>query len=93
MMTGQVSFGDGVGVKLFLIFGSVVQFPVTSIILCDLTGSKQHIIQAVELSQRSQTAVQIVSFLGLAGNADPLDGWLCSSQKRVMSRLMQVRQH
>ena len=24
---------------------------------------------------------------------DPLDGWRCSSQKRVMSRLIQARQH
>ena len=30
---------------------------------------------------------------GQAGHADPLDGWHCSSQKRVMSRLIQVRQH
>ena len=27
-----------------------------------------------------------------AGYADPLDVWRCSSQKRVMSRLIQVRQ-
>ena len=26
------------------------------------------------------------------GNADPLDGWLCCSQKRVMSRPIQVQQ-
>ena len=71
-----------------------------------LPGSKQHSIQAVELSQRSQTAVRIVSnlpspsnggpiyrFFGQAGYADPLDGWRWSSQKRVMSRLILVRQH
>ena len=27
-----------------------------------------------------------------AGHADPLDGWRCCSQKRVMSRPIQVRQ-
>ena len=52
---------------------------------------------AYKLSQRSQTAVQIVSnpplpFFGQAGHADPVDSWRCSSQKRVMSRLIQVRQ-
>ena len=30
---------------------------------------------------------------GQAGHADPLDGWRCSSQKWVISRLIQVRQH
>ena len=30
---------------------------------------------------------------GHAGHADPLDGWRCCSQKRVMSRPIQVRQH
>ena len=30
--------------------------------------------------------------LGHAGHADPLDGWRCCSQKRVMSRPIQVRQ-
>ena len=61
-------------------------------------GSKRHSLQAVELSQWSQAAVQIVSnlpdlpFFGHAGNADPLDGWRCCSQKRVMSRPIQVRQ-
>ena len=29
---------------------------------------------------------------GHAGHADPLDGWRCCSQKRVMSRPIQVRQ-
>ena len=69
-------------------------------------GSKRHSLQAVELSQRSETAVQIVSnlpahsnggpdllFLGYAGHADTLDGWRCFSQKRVMLILIQVRQH
>ena len=32
-------------------------------------------------------------FFGQAGHADLLDGWRCFSQKRVMSRLIQVRQH
>ena len=31
-------------------------------------------------------------FLGHAGHADPLDGWRCCAQKRVMSRPIQVRQ-
>ena len=70
-------------------------------------GSKRHSLQAVELSQWSQAAVQIVSNLPApsngapkkkftvfwhAGHADPLDGWRCCSQKRVMSRPIQVRQ-
>ena len=54
-------------------------------------GSKRHSLHAVELSQRTQAAVQIVSNLsassdgGLiyrfchAGHADPLDGWHCCS--------------
>ena len=29
-------------------------------------------------------------FLGQAGHADPQDGWRCSSQKRMMSRLIQI---
>ena len=29
-------------------------------------------------------------FFGQAGHADPLDGWHCFSQKRVMSKLIQV---
>ena len=68
-------------------------------------GSKRHSLQAVELSQRTQAAVQIVSnlpapsnggpiyrFFGHACHADPLDGWRCCSQKWVMSRPIQVRQ-
>ena len=67
-------------------------------------GTKRHSLQAVELSQRTQAAVQIVSnlpaqqwgpdlpFFGHAGHADPLDGWRCCSQGRVMSRPIQVRQ-
>ena len=31
-------------------------------------------------------------FFWHAGHADPLDGWCCCSQKRVMSRPIQVRQ-
>ena len=31
-------------------------------------------------------------FFGHAGHADPLDGWCCCSQKRVMSRPIQVQQ-
>ena len=56
-------------------------------------GSKRHSLQTVELSQRSQTAVQIVSnppapsngcpiycFFIQSGHAESLDGWRCSSQ-------------
>ena len=62
-----------------------------------VADSKRHSLQAVDLSQRTQDAVQIVSnillpFFGHAGHADPLDGWRCCSQKRVMSRPIQVRQ-
>ena len=32
------------------------------------------------------------TIFGHAGHADPLDGWRCCSQKRVMSRPIQVRQ-
>ena len=49
-----------------------------------LLSSKRHSLQAVELSQRTQAAVQIVFWH--AGHADPLDGWRCGSQKWVMSR-------
>ena len=31
-------------------------------------------------------------FFWQAGHAAPLDGWRCSSQKRVISRLIQIRQ-
>ena len=31
-------------------------------------------------------------FFGHAGHADPLDGWCCWPQKRMMSRPIQVRQ-
>ena len=68
-------------------------------------GSKRHGLQAVELSQRTQAAVQIVSnlpppsngdpiyrFWGHAGHEDPPNGWRCCSQKRVMSRPIQARQ-
>ena len=70
----------------------------------DSSCSKRHSLQAVELSQQSQDAVQIVSNLptpsngdpiyrfGHAGHVDPLDGRRCCSQKRVMSRPIQVRQ-
>ena len=67
--------------------------------------SKRHNLQVVELSQRSQTAVQIVLNLPAPSNGDPIylfwtsrpcgpAGWLALfSLKRVMSRLIQVRQH
>ena len=59
----------------------------------------------VELSQRTQAACANcvepprpqqwgpdLPFFGHAGHADPLDGWRWCSQKRVMSRPIQVRQ-
>ena len=68
-------------------------------------GSKCNSLLTVELSQRFQTAVHIVSkppaprnggsicrFFGQAGHADALHGRRYSSYKRVMSRQIQVRQ-
>ena len=79
--------------------------PVAMVLFMLCSGSKRYSLRAVELSQRTQAAVQIVSnlpapssggpiyrFLGHAGYADSLDGWRCCSQKRVMSRPIQVRQ-
>ena len=51
---------------------------------CGVIGSKQHSLQAVELSQQTQAAVKIVSnlpapdlpfFFGHSDHADPMDGW------------------
>ena len=82
-----------------------------NVVLCNYTGIQvttqptapnDTSLQAVELSQWTQAAVQIVSNLPAPsnegpiyrffGHADPLDGWRCCSQKRVMSRPIQVRQ-
>ena len=41
---------------------------------------------------RDDVLVDQLPFFGHAGHADPLDGWRCCSQKRVMSRPIQVRQ-
>ena len=65
-----------------------------------LDGSKRHSLQAVELSQWFQAAVQIVSNLPAPSNGGPIYRFLgmpamrtrCCSQKRVMSRPIQVRQ-
>ena len=43
-------------------------------------------------SPRPQQWGPDLPFFGHAGHADPLDGWRCCSQKRVMSRPIQVRQ-
>ena len=53
---------------------------------------------SVMWSELLMCAVQIVLNLPIylflaAGHADPLNGWRCTSQKRVMSRQIQVRQH
>ena len=45
----------------------------------------------VEPPRPQQWGPDLPSF-GHAGHADPLDGWRCCSQKRVMSRPIQVRQ-
>ena len=41
---------------------------------------------------RPQQGGPDLPFFWHAGHADPLDGWRCCSQKRVMSRPIQVRQ-
>ena len=46
---------------------------------------------AYKLDSELNSACRATLF-GHAGHADPLDGWRCSSQKRVMSRPIQVRQ-
>ena len=46
----------------------------------------------VEPPPRPQQWGPDLPFFGHAGHADPLDGWRCCSQKRVMSRPIQVRQ-
>ena len=49
-----------------------------------------YVISSVSLC--SYQDVPAKAFFGQAGHADPLDGWRCSSQNRVMSGLIQVRQ-
>ena len=44
----------------------------------------------VEPSRPQQWGTDL-PFFGQAGHADPLDGWRCCSQNRVMSRPIQVR--
>ena len=46
-------------------------------------GSKRHSLQAVELSQRSQTAVQIVSNLPAPSNGGPIYRFLGMSAMRT----------
>ena len=68
-------------------------------------GSKRHSLQAVELSQRTQAAVQIVSNLPAPSNGGPIyrflgkpamrTRWMAGAvahKRRVMSRPIQVRQ-
>ena len=43
------------------------------------------------LCKLCRTSPPDLPFFGHAGHADPLDGWRCCSQKRVMSRPIQVR--
>ena len=81
-----------------ILFNIINQQKMGNYIQRQSNGSKRHrlqtiSLQAVELSQRTQAAVQIVSNLpppsnggpiyrfGHAGHADPLDGWRCCSQK------------
>ena len=42
------------------------------------------------LCKLCRTSPPDLPFLGHAGHADPLNGWRCCSQKRVMSRPIQV---
>ena len=46
----------------------------------------------VEPSRPQQWGTDL-PFLGQVGHVDPLDGWRCFPQKRMMSRLIQVEQH
>ena len=43
-------------------------------------------------SQPPAMGARFTFFFWYVGHADPLDGWRCCSQKRVMSRPIQVRQ-
>ena len=57
-----------------------------------VTADKNCCANSVEPSRPQQWGPDL-PFFGHAGHADPLDGWRCCSQKRVMSRPIQVRQH
>ena len=57
-----------------------------------VTADKNCCANCVEPSRPQQWGPDL-PFFGHAGHADPLDGWRCCSQKRVMSRPIQVRQH
>ena len=54
-----------------------------------VTADKNCCANCVEPSRPQQWGPDLPFF----GHADPLDGWRCCSQKRVMSRPIQVRQH
>ena len=57
-----------------------------------VTADKNCCANCVEPSRPQQWGPDL-PFFGHVGHADPLDGWRCCSQKRVMSRPIQVRQH
>ena len=57
-----------------------------------VSADKNCCANCVEPSRPQQWGPDL-PFFGHAGHADPLDGWRCCSQKRVMSRPIQVRQH
>ena len=57
-----------------------------------VTAYKNCCANCVEPSRPQQWGPDL-PFFGHASHADPLDGWRCCSQKRVMSRPIQVRQH
>ena len=54
-----------------------------------VTADKNCCANCVEPSRPQQWGPDL-PFFGHAGHADPLDGWRCCSQKRVMSRPIQV---
>ena len=56
-----------------------------------VTADSSCCANCVEPPRPQQWGLDLPSF-GHAGHADPLDGWRCCSQKRVMSRPIQVRQ-
>ena len=55
-------------------------------------GGAQQTQAAVQLCRTSPQWGPDLPFFGHADHGDPLAGWRCCSQKRVMSRPIQVRQ-
>ena len=57
-----------------------------------VTADSSCCANCVEPPRPQQWGPDLPVFFWYAGHADPLDGWRCCSQKRVMSRPIQVRQ-